>query len=99
MKNIKPTLLVDDEDLDPVARGILEAGRRGNQVLGGPEEELRLISDALPRAVTERLLGIVPPGFRLSEISIQVALGGKVFGLGVEGEVTVVMSRDSEQPS
>jgi len=86
-----PSLILSDADIDNSVVAQVSASRAGKTVLGGTEE-LKAVFDAIPSAIARRVLAIVPDGFRVNEIELKLNLGGKICGLGVEGEVTVKLA-------
>lgn len=82
------SLILSDKDIDAAVVAQVRAQRGGAIVLGGPEE-LRAVFDAIPSAIGRRVRAIMPEGFCVREIELKLNLGGKVLGIGIEGEVVV----------
>jgi hypothetical protein len=70
----------------------IQRGQGEVLVLGGADghENLRIIMDALPRAVAKRLKKMSPPDFHVIQFAIAFELKGTPFGVGVGGKVEVV---------
>ncbi|MCL4807079.1 MAG: hypothetical protein KJ062_04695 [Thermoanaerobaculia bacterium] len=55
---------------------------------GSPLDALR---EALPAAVAKKISAMVPDGFQIDQLEFSLNLGGAPFGIGVSGEVRVVL--------
>src|SRR5262245_24092066 len=87
-------LTITDEDFDAKALSTVRAVQKGKKVLGGDSNEerdqiQRALLDALPAAVARRLKRITPPDFVVAEVQMKLSLGGKICGIGVDGDVNV----------
>jgi hypothetical protein len=58
-------------------------------ILGGEEERVRAVYDALPRALARRLRQILPEGFDITEIEMKVTFSGNPLGVGIAGDALV----------
>ena len=81
-------LVLSESDLGPTAQGALQSHQEGSRVLGQGDAR-RVLFDALPAAIARRFEKILPDGFELREVEMNVSLEGTVFGFGVSGDVTV----------
>lgn len=81
-------LEITNDDIDPRTRGALESKARDLGHLG-PDKALM---DALPRAISKRVLQICPPEFEMSELTLKMLVKGTPFGVGIEGELLVKLA-------
>lgn len=90
-----PTLVISNADLKDVERGRIETLKNNGRTLGDGSERRSddpvrdAVCEVLPRVVSERVQKIVPEGFQVGEISLKLSLGGKICGIGVDGDVSV----------
>lgn len=69
---------------------------RDEELLGSRTEEgetdlARSVLDAVPRALAARVRRLVPETMTLAELKFTISVEGKPFGVGVGGEVEVVL--------
>jgi hypothetical protein len=79
-------LILTENDLDPIVRGALSTKVKG-RVLGG--ESTQILFDAIPGAIAKKIQSMIPKDFELRELEMHLSLGGKVFGVGLDGDVKV----------
>ena len=53
-----------------------------------PHDEV--VRELVPQIIARKIERIIPEGYAVSQISMKVHIGGKIAGVGIEGEVTVV---------
>ena len=86
-------LTLNESDFDDRLRGRAVALAEGDVVLGDRVGEIQeAIYDALPGAIAAKVRRIIPEGFRVESIELKISLGGKVFGIGIDGEMTLTMA-------
>jgi hypothetical protein len=56
---------------------------------GGTASEENAIFDMLPQVIASKIGRIIPEGFRIQEIELEVGIAGKPFGIGVDGSAKV----------
>ncbi|MDR4481725.1 MAG: hypothetical protein R3B95_00410 [Nitrospirales bacterium] len=59
------------------------------EVLGDEEDKEEAIMQFLPEVLAGKLKKMIPPEFEIVEIEMKLSIGGKPFGVGVDGEATV----------
>ena len=92
-------LVLSDRDIDSSDRAELEALARGEQVLGeNPSLDERL-GKVLSHIALKRLRDAIPSDFRIAEVSMGFSLGGKLLGVGIDGEMQVKLEPEVEEES
>jgi hypothetical protein len=84
------TLKLSEADFEKYIGADVRAVSRGARVMGARESS---VMEALPKVIRERLQKMTPPDFELKEIEMKLELSGKVFGVGVSGDVTAKFGR------
>ena len=87
--SIKPELIITEWDLPDDAKSSLSALAADTRMLASSEDAKKILFDALPTAVARRLKEIVPNGFAIAELEMVLSLDGKIFGVGLGGQVKV----------
>lgn len=75
-------IVITDEDLPAKERAVLGAGQRGVRVLGVD----RGVIAAATGAIVRRIESLVPQGYALAEIELQLSLEGKIPGIELHGQ-------------
>jgi hypothetical protein len=83
--------LKDEDFAEGVEKEYLANELRNSQAILGDEaaEKHEAIMNAVPKALAKRLREIIPDGFTIKEIQVNVSFSGKPFGIGVSGDALV----------
>jgi len=81
-----PAVEVTEHDFAKYVGATIRARDAGDLVLG--PEDRQTVLDAFPKVIRDRIARMTPPHFEVVEITIKLQLSGKVFGVGVAGDVT-----------
>ena len=85
-------LVINESDFEPDTQATLRLDQGGQEVLADNEDAERKIWDALPGVIAQRLKEIVPPEFTIREFQINMTVGAKLWGVGVDAEVCVTLA-------
>jgi len=88
-------LIITENDLSEEDRNWILEERSKVTRLGG-EDGLRdkPIFDLLPKIITKRIESINIQGFKISEISLDLGISGKLFGTGFDGKATIKLTKE-----
>lgn len=75
-----------------VAKAANSARAAGRATILGPEDEekQKRVWDALPSVLARRFQQIVPEGFEIHEIELNVEISGMPFGVGIGGTAKIL---------
>ncbi|MFZ5479082.1 MAG: hypothetical protein ACOZNI_20095 [Myxococcota bacterium] len=86
---------ISDADLTPTERAVVQSAhardKGADKALGGAAATQRAVFDVLPAVIARRLEAITPPTFVVAEIEVKLSLGGKVGGVGLDGDISVTL--------
>lgn len=64
--------------------------KKKTPILGDDSSENdRIIENLLPEVITNKISKIIPPDFKLKEMSLVVTVKGTPFGIGIKGDVAI----------
>ena len=87
-------LIITEEDLTDEDRIWLEKEFKKIETLGDDDAGKRPIFDIVPKLITRRLSAMSIPGFRVTEVSVELGISGKLFGTGLEGKAIIKLTRE-----
>jgi hypothetical protein len=64
-------------------------GAKSGEITDIEEKRKNAVIDALPRVLADKMERIMPKDWTIKEIVLKINIGGKPFGVGLEGDATV----------
>ena len=91
-------IIVREPDIPKAISAQVTAVQKHRKVLGEDDKSAQeWILEALPGVIARRIGPMLPADFELAEMQMKVTVEGKPFGIGVGGEVLVVLRRRSAE--
>ena len=91
-------VLISEETLErhihPSERSVLSQGQLSTLSTEEGASKINALSRAVAENAVATLKGMVPEGFKVSEVSLNIKIGGKAFGIEISGTGTVKMVPD-----
>jgi hypothetical protein len=85
----RPVLIVRPGDLPPEVKGIADSLRANTRALGGNDDQLQTLFDAIPAVIARRVRSITPKEFKLASVELELALDVAIPGIEVSGTVKI----------
>ncbi len=87
-------LIITEEDLNEDDRGWVEEELNKVSTLGEEDARKKPIFDIIPKLIARRISNMTCAGFKVTEISLEIGVAGKLFGTGIDGKANIKMTRE-----